>query len=270
VLIFQNGKKMRIYLVFTLIFGIQLFAQDGDKVTVYFDFNKSELTPDAVRTINDYLALGKDIEVTKIYGFCDWIGSNRYNDSLSMQRVASVHHYLKSKQVKIRADYEQKGFGEDFTQSEVQSENRKVLILFLEIPKPVVPVTAHKSLADRIKEAKVGDLLKLENINFFNNSATILPKSRPLLLDLLCIMEENPNLKIEIQGHICCQTQSDVNDISTARARAIYNFLIRKKINRKRMTYKGYGVTRPIFPIPEKSEEEADANRRVEILIVEK
>ena len=83
-------------------------------------------------------------------------------------------------------------------------------------------------------------------------------------------MEENPKLKIEIQGHICCQTAGDLNDVSTARARAIYNFLLRNKIDRKRMSFKGYGTSRPIHPIPEKTEQEEDENSRVEILIVEK
>lgn len=253
----------------SLIWTTFAFGQDGDRVTVYFEFNKSDLTPDAVRTINDYLASGDDVIVSKIYGFCDWVGSNAYNDSLSIRRVASVHDYLISKNVRIRDDYETKGFGEDFTQSDVQAENRKVLIVFDKIPKPVAK-DALKPLADRVKEAKAGDVLKLDNINFFNNSATIVPKSRQALQDLLCVMEENPTLKIEIQGHICCQQRTDVNDVSTARARAIYNFLVRNKINRKRMTFKGYGVSRPLFPIPEKSEAEADGNRRVEIRIVEK
>lgn len=35
------------------------------------------------------------------------------------------------------------------------------------------------------------------------------------------------------------------------------------------MTFKGFGVSRPIHKIPEKSEAEADENRRVEILIIE-
>ena len=83
-------------------------------------------------------------------------------------------------------------------------------------------------------------------------------------------MEENLKLKIEIQGHICCQTKGDVADVSTARARAIYSYLLRNKIDRKRMTFKGYANTRPIHPIPEKTPQEEDENRRVEILIVEK
>ena len=48
------------------------------------------------------------------------------------------------------------------------------------------------------------------------------------------------------------------------------NFLLRNKIDRKRMSFKGYGTSRPIHPIPEKTEQEEDENRRVEILIVEK
>jgi flagellar motor protein MotB len=82
-------------------------------------------------------------------------------------------------------------------------------------------------------------------------------------------MEENPKLKIEIQGHICCQLVSDINDVSTARAKTIYSYLIRNKIDRKRMTFKGFGISKPIHKIPEKNETEADENRRVEILIVE-
>jgi outer membrane protein OmpA-like peptidoglycan-associated protein len=35
------------------------------------------------------------------------------------------------------------------------------------------------------------------------------------------------------------------------------------------MTYKGYGVSRPIHPIPEQNSLEEDENRRVEILILE-
>jgi flagellar motor protein MotB len=35
------------------------------------------------------------------------------------------------------------------------------------------------------------------------------------------------------------------------------------------MSYKGFGTTRPIYPIPEKNEIEANENRRVEIMIVE-
>jgi flagellar motor protein MotB len=46
-------------------------------------------------------------------------------------------------------------------------------------------------------------------------------------------------------------------------------FLLQNQINRKRITYKGFGNSMPVHPIPEKSEQEEEDNRRVEIMIVE-
>ena len=161
-------------------------------------------------------------------------------------------------------------FGKDFKQSKIQAENRKVTVFYskqklLDNTNPNI----NSEFTEKIKNAKVGELIKLPNIYFFNNSARIIPKSQPSLYDLFCAMEENPKLKIEIQGHICCQLVFDLNNISIARARAIYTFLIRNKIDKKRMTFKGYGTSRPVYKIPEKNSQEEDENRRVEILILE-
>jgi outer membrane protein OmpA-like peptidoglycan-associated protein len=256
-----------------LFFPFILFAQPSESaqqtVEVFFDFDKYFLTDESVTTLERTLQENPNIVVSKIYGYCDWKGSNGYNDTLSLKRVREVYHFLRNKGIKIKSDYETKGFGEDFEQSEIQSENRKVTIIYEEI-KPEKTTDYKKALSELVKNSNVGDKIKLQNINFRNNSAVIVPKSKPVLYDLLCVMEENPKLKIEIQGHICCQTEKDEFDVSSARARAIYMFLIRNKIDRKRLTYKGYGITRPIYPIPEKNEAEADENRRVEIMIVEK
>jgi outer membrane protein OmpA-like peptidoglycan-associated protein len=154
-------------------------------------------------------------------------------------------------------------------QSEVQDENRRVTIIFQEKKPIIVEVAPDQKLKDKLKDSKVGDLIRLPNLYFFNNSAKIVPKSQPVLYDLLCLMNDNPKLKIEIQGHICCKLPNQVDAVSTARARAIYNFLIANKVSRKRLSFKGFGATRPIHPIPEKSTQEEDDNRRVEIMIVE-
>ncbi|HEU0136408.1 MAG TPA: OmpA family protein, partial [Flavobacterium sp.] len=173
--------------------------------------------------------------------------------------------------IKVLPNYEMIGFGKDFDQSQDQWENRKVVV-FYSNKAPAAPTkTDSLSLENRIRKSKSGDKIKLENINFFNMSARIVPESQPILYQLLCAMQENPKLKIEIQGHICCQTEKD-NDLtylSTMRAKAVYNYLLRQKINRNRLSFKGFGNTQPIFPIPEKTEAERDANRRVEIQIVE-
>ena len=259
--------------VFTFIFLSFFFngiAQE--KLEVFFDFNKSEINPAAQIKLLDWIVQSKDIEVQKIYGFCDWKGTNVYNDTLSIKRVQSVYDCLKQRKIPINDDYESKGFGEDFDQSKVQAENRKVTIIYdkikVEVPKTEEAILLEE-LNQKLKTAKVGDLIRLKNLNFYNYSAKLLPKSKPILYELLCVMNDNPKLKIEIQGHICCQTVADKYDVSSARARAIYVYLIQNKINRKRISFKGFGITKPIHPIPEKNEEEANENRRVEILILE-
>lgn len=248
-----------------------------EKVEVYFDFNKFDLNPIALHTLDDWIINKPNCKILKIHGFCDWKGTNEYNDTLSLQRVQTVFDYLKENNIQIDENYIMKGFGENFTQNRIQGLNRKVEIIFLntipviestkttEIPKEIREVT----LAEQVKIAKKGDKIKLKNINFFNNSARIIPKSKSTLQDLLLIMQNYPNLKIEIQGHICCQPSNAMDHISTERAQTIYKYLIQNNINRNRLTYKGYGVTQPLHPIPEKNTFEEEENRRVEIKIVE-
>lgn len=259
-------KSLLILIIFNSIF---VFSQE--RIEVFFDFNQYNLTTEARSKFNTWIANNDNIEVSKIYGFCDWVGSNQFNDTLSLKRISTVFNYLKEHQIAIKPDYQLIGFGENFEQSKNQSENRKVIIIYERINPvpPEVNIKKEPTLSEAVKNAKPDDKIKLQNINFLNNSARIVPKSKPVLYELLCVLQENLNLKIEIQGHICCQLEHDVNGISTARARAIYNYLVQNKISRKRLQYKGYGVLNPIYKIPENNEFEENENRRVEILIIE-
>ncbi|MEO7173826.1 OmpA family protein [Flavobacterium sp.] len=254
--------KLKIVILFFLV----CFKSLGQKqVEVFFDFNKDFPNPTSILEINEWIAKNKNVEITKLLGYCDSIDTKDYNKKLALRRIDNVQVLLDKSGLKFDKNLEKTAFGKDFKQSKVQAENRKVTIFYNE---PLV-LPVESELTKKIKNSKVGELITLPNIYFFNNSARIVPKSQPTLFDLRCAMEENPKLKIEIQGHICCQTEGDKNNVSTARARAIYNYLLRSKIDRNRMTFKGYGTTRPIHPIPEKTDQEENENRRVEILIVE-
>jgi outer membrane protein OmpA-like peptidoglycan-associated protein len=254
---------------FLLFICSQLQAQQ--KLELYFDFDKYDLNAQAIQTLNSWIAEGKTYKVTKLYGFCDWKGSNGYNDTLALRRVNAVYDYLKKQYISVEKNIEIRGFGEDFKQSSRQEENRRVTLFYeVEQPKNTAPLseTPPPLLKDAVAQAKVGDRISLKQILFHNHSAKFMPESEPILLELLCVMEENPTLKIEIQGHICCDTENRYAYISEARARAVYTYLLRYKIDRKRMTYKGYGTQQPLFPIPERNAQEEAANRRVEIRIL--
>jgi outer membrane protein OmpA-like peptidoglycan-associated protein len=254
--------KLKILL---LIFLISFKSLGQKQFEVFFDFNKDFPNQSSVLAINEWIAANKNIEIIKLLGYCDSVDTKNYNKKLAERRIENVRELLGKSGLKISKNLEKIAFGKEFKQSKIQAENRRVTIFYNE----VVQLPVESELTKQIRNSKVGELIKLPNIYFYNNSARIVPKSQSTLYELLCAMEENPNLKIEIQGHICCQTEIDINDVSTARAKAIYSYLIRNKINRKRMTFKGFGVTKPIYKIPEKNDKEEDENRRVEILIVE-
>lgn len=255
--------KLKTVILFLLV---SITAMGQKQVEVFFDFNKDFPNSASILDINEWIANNKNSEITKLLGYCDSVDTKNYNKKLAERRIDNVQVLLEKSGLKFKKDLEKIAYGKEFKQSKIQAENRKVTIFYNE---PVV-APVESELTRKIKGSKIGETITLPNIYFFNNSARIVPKSDPTLIDLRCAMEENPKLKIEIQGHICCQTKGDVADVSTARARAIYSYLLRNKIDRKRMTFKGYANTRPIHPIPEKTPQEEDENRRVEILIVEK
>jgi outer membrane protein OmpA-like peptidoglycan-associated protein len=118
-----------------------------------------------------------------------------------------------------------------------------------------------------LSNAKTGEKLKVENLNFQVNTFVIVPESRAKLYELLLVMQNNPDLKIDIHGHLCCMPNDRLN-LSTQRAKAIYGFLVANNIPKNRLSYQGFGSTKAIYAIPEKDESERAANRRVEIEII--
>ncbi len=70
--------------------------------TVYFDFNKAELTPESrakLDALAEKLKAARDIQGADIAGYADRIGSVSYNDALSKKRAAVVRDYLVSRKV---------------------------------------------------------------------------------------------------------------------------------------------------------------------------
>jgi outer membrane protein OmpA-like peptidoglycan-associated protein len=126
------------------------------------------------------------------------------------------------------------------------------------------------------KKMKVGDIIALKNITFVPGSDTILPESFPELDNLYNMLQANPTLKIKLEGHVCCSIYPDGYfqgtpnwELSVDRALMVQNLLIEKGIAADRISYAGFGHTRPIYA-EEQSYEEAQSNRRVEIRIIEK
>ncbi|ESU22723.1 hypothetical protein FEDK69T_19830 [Flavobacterium enshiense DK69] len=245
-------------LLLLISFVSKTFSQE--KFSVYFDFDVHEVNRDSGQKLADWISKNKNAEIQKIYGYCDSVGSHSYNDKLALHRANFIETALRNSGMNMVEKLEVKGFGKRSEQLKDQADNRRVDIYFQ---------LKEEKMSSKITQMKVGDKLRLKNLNFYNRSGVVLPKSEPVLVELLEIMKQNPKLKIEIQGHICCQPEGDREDISTLRCKTVYNYLIANGIDKSRLSYKGFGSTMPLYPIPERNEFEQDENRRVEIQILE-
>lgn len=293
---------MKTTYIFILFFFNVTLSIAQEQISVYFDSNKFDLTLKENRKLQQWILENSNSKILAINGYTDEDGTTGFNDTLAKKRVESIFNLVKGN-IKIREDYKSISFGENHKHSANKAENRKVVIYYIlekdlpnenkilglpeekieEKPKPEIEYpekvvlenpngtqTIYKldrEFMKKIGNASVGEKLKIENLNFIINTFAVVPESRGKLYELLLVLQSNPQLKIEIQGHLCCMPV-DRLDLSTQRAKAVYNFLVSNQIYPARLSYKGFGSSQPLFPLPEKNEEQRAANRRVEILIV--
>ena len=108
----------------------------------------------------------------------------------------------------------------------------------------------------------------LENVNFEFDKFDLLPNAEDILNALLTYLENNPEIKISIEGHTDDLGTEQYNyELSINRAKSVYNWLNNKGINSSRLKFTGFGKSYPIFK--EKDEEHRALNRRVEVRIIE-
>lgn len=146
------------------------FLSAQEKLELYFDFDKDVPNEKSIEKLNNWLESIDSIEVAKIEGYCDFVDTEEYNKDLSLRRANSVLSTLKSNNLNIK-NTEIIGFGENFQQSKEQSENRKAIVYYQQIKKiETLEPPKDSKLSKQITESKVGEKLKLENLNFYNHS----------------------------------------------------------------------------------------------------
>ncbi len=102
-------------------------------------------------------------------------------------------------------------------------------------------------------------------INFETDKADIKPESQPIVDQIVALMNENPSLKISIEGHTDNTGSAEHNQtLSENRAKSVMSALIKQGVNKSRLSSKGWGQTKPIA---DNSTDDGKAkNRRVEIV----
>ncbi len=163
----------------------------------------------------------------------------------------------------------------------VQTEGETTVAISLnKVFKPLLAKTvAIKKVAIspvKLGSIKVGaDLAKLLNLpmNFFDlGKATIKKTSEPQLMKVVNLLNEYPNMKLDIRSHTDSRSSSESNQIlSEKRAQSTKNWLIQKGISEDRLTAKGYGETQLVNKCADGvkcTEKQHMQNRRSEFIIV--
>lgn len=107
----------------------------------------------------------------------------------------------------------------------------------------------------------------LRNVFFNTGSAELRPASKPELDRLAELLRETPGLRIRINGHTDnVGTAEDNQQLSQARAKAVYQYLVEQGIDDSRLAYKGFGESRPVAS--NETAEGRQRNRRTEFEVV--
>jgi outer membrane protein OmpA-like peptidoglycan-associated protein len=153
--------------------------------------------------------------------------------------------------------------GKDYT----FTVNRKGYLFFSELyplSKSIPDSTYKKDIP--LQPLEINASLVLKNILFETNSAQLQPISLAEINRLLQLLNENPTLKVQINGHTDnVGKPADNLRLSALRAKSVVDYLVSKGITSGRLSYKGLGETKP--RADNKTEGGRALNRRTEFVI---
>ena len=257
-------------------FSESIIAQEEIIHSVYFDFDKFKLDEkQASETVNFIKNIDSTrIESVQIFGYCDDRGKESYNFKLSNNRASNIQKKLVNSGIKnkIIVTIEGKGrvmIDDDIIENlpEVRSKNRRVDVVINMKPLPKIQMPDMFDMVQ--KKHIIGDRIFLGDVLFEKGSSKLSVNAKNDLEKIAKALFKYKNLQFEIQGHVCCTPpyQKEAIDrdtrkrqLSTNRAKVVYNFFVAKKIDKKRMIYKGYGTSKPLGKEPQ-------YDRRVELVI---
>ncbi|WP_406685290.1 OmpA family protein [Seonamhaeicola sp. MEBiC1930] len=279
---------MNKFLVFIILFILNCEVTYSQKFTheVYFDTDKYEVPSTEENRLLLFISTLTDVDIQSIsiYGFCDDRGADSYNLILSQQRANAIKTIFSENEINEDLITNVDGKGEILLKIvdeenllKIRGLNRKVEIMVKpKQPKPKeeekkedVIAEEKKDTSEQIRgDVKVGDKIIFENILFKTGYARVNTESRKTLESIAQALVERDNIYFTIQGHVCCtkytrdavDRKTKKRNLSEARAKYVYDYFIKKGVNKRRMRYMGMRRKFPLGGDPK-------FDRRVEILI---
>ena len=274
--------------IFLLLITACVWSQNKLTHKVYFETDDYRVVSTEENRLLLFISSldGVYIDKISIYGFCDDRGSEYYNLNLSQRRAEAIKAVFSNNEIDESLISNVDGKGEVLLKSikeddidQIRGLNRKVeIIVTRKVPKPKAQKVLKKTnpkdknikTTEDIAKGNVqeGDKIRLDKIYFKTGYALLSKESKSTLEDIADLLIKEDNLYFTIQGHVCCTQNSrdavnrktNQRNLSLARAKFIYDYLVKKGINKRRMRYVGMRRKFPLGGDPQ-------FDRRVEILI---
>jgi outer membrane protein OmpA-like peptidoglycan-associated protein len=289
---------MKGILVFLVsLFALNVQAQNFETKTLYYDASQYKLN-DAQKKKLDSIVVFYGNRRISINGQADYFGTEDRDELVAELRAKAVLRYLVDRGFPETEIMSASGAGQtlaDKDKNKTRKEDpssRRVDIFITKGPAIVGKVKAVEKTPEPPKivvaeppknvtnidydKLTVGDIVQLRNIMFFPGTDQLMPEAFDEVNNLFEVLRAHTTMKVSLEGHVCCVPPPDGYepgtvswDLSENRARRVQLILTEKGISATRLSYKGFGRTKPLYE-DEKTRAEQQANRRVEIRIVEK
>ncbi|MCK4906489.1 MAG: PQQ-binding-like beta-propeller repeat protein [Spirochaetes bacterium] len=176
-----------------------------------------------------------------------WKWSNEWDDTIKNLKLGKIELKKKVRIPSIMV-FEKKGFLTRTIKLQKIPQNRTLIIY--------------------LKPLKRGITLVFHDIKFNTDSSGLMRKAIAPLRKIVRLLKLNPMVKMSIQGHTDNTGTAKYNmTLSQKRAYVVYRFLVKHNISSSRLSYIGYGQTRPIAD--NKTKKGRSLNRRTEFKILQ-
>ena len=190
-----------------------------------FDHIYSFYNPEIVQTIKGWIYEqdGYELPAAQVY----MVGNDGTNLKLSVRSDGSF-----VQEIKPDVDYVLLGTCKGYLNHQQQIR--------------VQPAKASQEYVLQFPLANISAPVLIENIFYDFNKATLRPESKTALDQLVVLLNQNPNVTIELSAHTDCRGSDAYNErLSQQRAESVVAYLIAHGIAADRLTPKGYGESMP-------------------------
>ena len=135
-------------------------------------------------------------------------------------------------------------------------------------PKKAKPAkkTASKAKVTKVPKEIIQSMILLSNTLFEFDKWNLKDEAIVELNKVIKWLNDNPTIKVEIEGHTDNVGTAEYNQrLSEERAKSVYDYFVTHGVQSSRLSYRGYGLTRPIAD--NSTAEGRQKNRRVELII---